>query len=659
MHRPRLILRVLGLLTGCLLSLTGLAADYTWNAQVPGTWGTAGNWAPSGGPKNAGDRAIFSASGTGNCTALTSVNIAALDVRPGYTGTLLGLFRFGQMSVGAGNLLGNFTCSGDVTYTSGTIASLVLDGDGALSGSSGAAFVSLENRSGTHVQQNLMEAASFHVSGGSYVLDSLSAIAGGIVNLDAPGRLVLRSGSAVASLGAINLQGIVDARAPGVAVTAAGDWDCPGQFLTSGTLAGQIVLVQAGGGTVRHGDNPADNVLIRGASSQVTRWQSSNPLLGLQVLPDTTLQLESGAVVAVASVMANLGHVIEVAPAHLHVLSAITLTVSGEAAAGQVTINQSLVATLTDADENLDGAAFEAVEVEFVNPRNGDHVAATLVESGSATTGVFSNAGVGVRVAWAGPAVQDGQLQALPEDVLEVHYQDAEDALDSAGDSITVADLVSVSPTSTPTHTPTPTRTHTPTVTATPSWTDTPTSTPTTTPTPTPGPVKEWLWLERSLPAGAVAGEAFDVVLSLRGGPASIVAASETFPAGWQVLGATPMYQRIEDHTMYLNVAYPNITYRIRSATDAGGTYHFDGSTVSYHSATQYTYYSVITGASSIEVAPPPPSPDFNQDALVDEEDLLLLVAHFASQDLRYDLDQTGKLNALDLFLFSMSWKTP
>ncbi|MBE7558973.1 hypothetical protein HS125_08500 [bacterium] len=40
--------------------------------------------------------------------------------------------------------------------------------------------------------------------------------------------------------------------------------------------------MQADGGLVNHGDNPADNVVIRGATAQITRWQSSNALVGLR-----------------------------------------------------------------------------------------------------------------------------------------------------------------------------------------------------------------------------------------------------------------------------------------------------------------------------------------------------------------------------------------
>ncbi|MBE7558972.1 hypothetical protein HS125_08495 [bacterium] len=145
MRRAR---RGLGLALAACLWAAGTAArggDYTWVAPGAGSWSTASNWSPPvGPPRSAGDRAIFSASGGGNCTALLPVDCGTLEVRAGYAGTLAGLsLKFKQVFVGGGTVLAAVTCNGDVEYASGVLTSLILEGEGVFSGTNGAALFSL------------------------------------------------------------------------------------------------------------------------------------------------------------------------------------------------------------------------------------------------------------------------------------------------------------------------------------------------------------------------------------------------------------------------------------------------------------------------------------------------------------------------------------
>ncbi|MBE7558974.1 hypothetical protein HS125_08505 [bacterium] len=77
-------------------------------------------------------------------------------------------------------------------------------------------------------------------------------------------------------------------------------------------------------------------------------------------------------------------------------------------------------------------------------------MAVSLIESGSAATGVFNNAHESVLVHWGGPAAADGRIQALPGDRIEARYQDAEDRLDSSIAVIEVADIGAPTPTPPP-----------------------------------------------------------------------------------------------------------------------------------------------------------------------------------------------------------------
>ena len=52
-----------------------------------------------------------------------------------------------------------------------------------------------------------------------------------------------------------------------------------------------------------------------------------------------------------------------------------------------------------------------------------------------------------------------------------------------------------------------------------------------------------------------------------------------------------------------------------------------------------------------------PVLPDFDQDSDVDGEDLFLLLGGFGGGDMGYDLDGDGKVDATDIFLFSLSWR--
>lgn len=461
--------------------LASQATDYTWvgASSLFGVyrWTSSDNWSPQGVP-GGGDTATFNSYNTHSCTVLTDVSVGALTVSSGYTGIITA--SPGQLTVGVlrvadgtltpltsqsnisaasvtieGGLVVSLQATGDVLFNGGTLANLILAGDGILAGSDGAIIGAIQQESGIRLQQNIFEVASLQITGGTYTVGHLKILACGPVTVGENGALSLERGSALISASNITIQGTVDARQEAIAITCAGDWRCPGRFLRSGSITSQLVLAQLTGGQVNHGDNWADNVIIKGASEKNTLWTSANTIISMQILPSTTLQLNNGAVLSVTGVLANLGTIVEVSPAHLHISATMTVEVDGDILAQAVTVGEGLMAWLWDQDENVNGTVDDLVQVQFHNPRNGDVLKAPLEETAVAT-GLFSNQGQAVMTAYGEDAQADNLLQVIGGDTVEVLYQDAEDSLDTAQASIPVAGTAEATPTETSTVIETP-----------------------------------------------------------------------------------------------------------------------------------------------------------------------------------------------------------
>lgn len=114
-----------------LLALPASAALITWNGGGQTTnWSEAANWTGNVVP-GAGDVATFDGTSTKNATIDVSVNVAGIDIRLGYTGTItkaagvtvtVGASHYTQAAGTFAATGGTITVTGNWTVSGGTFA---------------------------------------------------------------------------------------------------------------------------------------------------------------------------------------------------------------------------------------------------------------------------------------------------------------------------------------------------------------------------------------------------------------------------------------------------------------------------------------------------------------------------------------------------------
>ncbi len=451
--------------TALLLALCGrsTATDYTWTASGSNLWTTSSAWSPSGNPSTASDTATFNASGLGSCTLTAARSISSFTVESGYTGTILllgsGAITAPTVNVAGGTITGGATAvraTQNLNVSGGTFVSLLLDGNGgpaaaSVTGTSTGSlrFEGTTSLTGTGTTPQTI--AAMNVASGTcsvtdtFIAGSLSVAAGAVLetqNLSGvaialhsiSGEVRLKPGSGIAFTNNANLTtGTINASEPGSVVVCNGDWLCTTTYLTSGTPASALTILQnSTGSTVNHGTNPADLVAIQNGPGRTTTWNSTNDIVALTVAQDSTLVVAAGRVLSVPGTIANAGLIQEVAPGHIHhAADALGPVDDGILPLPEVPAGASFRVRLLDADEALDALSVDtATGITVTNPRNGDTEALAAVETDAATA-IFVTPLVPTEE--AGPANPgDGILQVLPGDTLAIAYVDGEDGADNA-----------------------------------------------------------------------------------------------------------------------------------------------------------------------------------------------------------------------------------
>lgn len=512
-------------------------ADSYWKGTMTNSfWNTANNWSPPAVPRDSGDAAWFDAGAAKGCTLNSSVSPTTVTLLAGFAETLTitglnGLLECEEFFLTSGTVtttamdrfqvsrhlhmnggtLAEVTCLGQATLSGGNLGILRMKGEAGILQSTSYKPVILGTlviANGSTLQRHLFAPALFqsHAST-TYTLEQLSSLAAARHLVE--GSVVLRPASALTFLSddplggstlllpgsllvfsqGAKITGTLETSQGGSAILCNGDWECPGEYRSSGNLSSVLTINQkAASGFVDHGDNPADLVVIRGYASGglFTQWRSSNTILGLTLTSDTLLALASGVRLHVSGDIINPG-VIEVPPDALLAHPGRLNFVNMPGLDAEVFEPGSPVfLRLRDDDQNLNGTVREQIgSVIIQNPRNGDHLALTLLETGAASR-IFDSGPI--PTVWADEALDDDSIQAVPGDILVALYTDPDDPDDRTSDTVFAASAATATPSPSPSESPSPSPSATPSITETAVPTTTPTQSPTFSPTASPTP---------------------------------------------------------------------------------------------------------------------------------------------------------------------------
>lgn len=461
-----------------LLPATSLwAQSYTWVGRPPlNSWSTASNWSPNGVPDSAGEEAVFASGSLNDCNLSTSVTPTTVTLAAGFAQTLRisapsATLSVTDMNVTSGTLAvtGRDQCrvAGRLLVEGGTIADVSVAGEAVLNGGTltllrlnganvrlrsdspkvPATVVSLQAASGNTTQTQALIPVQFDVAeGATYTLGSRGGLSP--VSHRIEGHLALSPLSAMLFATGTHISTGSVSMAPGSAIVCQGDWSMTGTFTPSGDPTTALTIVQLSGGTIDHGTNAADLVLVKGAAGVTSTWTSTNQVLSLSVPTSTTLALGVGAKLTVTNSLLNLGRIDTTLGGQLLHTAAVRFTTPGGLDLESCAAGDTIRVSVNDLDNNLLGTVAESLAGATVtNARNGDSVALALTET-QVTTGIFEAA---LATANGSAAIADSTLQVLPGDTISLVYTDPDDAADNLA-----ADAATVEGGATPTASPTP-----------------------------------------------------------------------------------------------------------------------------------------------------------------------------------------------------------
>ena len=437
------------------------AADYTWNAPGASSWTTSSNWFPNTGyPQAPSDSAFFTSASVSNCTISQNLTIGSLTMDEGYTGTisvsgLTASLKASTITLSGGVLQGIsltpitatsglrisggqallIACEGDAVTSGGTIGVLRMRGaDSHLTGAPlpGQVMLQLHINAGKTSLSSSVNPATLTVDAGTTLaLEPLSTVITASSSIKGAVRLSSATALTFVQDATVPAEGVIKLAPAGSAVVCMGSWNCLGQFIPSGNLLNTLVIYQATGGTVNHGTNAADSIIISTGVGYKTIWSSSNTVQSLTILSSSTLEVAAGKVLSVEQGFVNGGTLVEVAPGYVHNPAQMQAMGPDGFTIATVGKGQPFRVRLIDGDENLDAATTDtARNIQITNLRNGDKITSITAAETRPATAIFTT--VPISTVEASAAVTDSALQVLPGDLLQIRYIDDEDAGDNA-----------------------------------------------------------------------------------------------------------------------------------------------------------------------------------------------------------------------------------
>ncbi|MEX1997651.1 MAG: fibronectin type III domain-containing protein [Candidatus Andersenbacteria bacterium] len=220
---------------------------------------------------------------------------------------------------------------------------------------------------------------------------------------------------------------------------------------TSGAISntsGRTLTLDGSSQSLNAGDITWENVNINGSSGTVSLGSNFSITTALSIIAGKVLDLVSFILTATSAAISNLGTLTEGTGKVVHTSSNFYIADANFDDNPAISLgSESVYVTLTDADENNDGQAADAVVITVSCPTDSESV--TIIETGNAT-GVFRSSSGLPSTLYAGSATNnDGTLTCADGVNITASYTDVQDTADTASDTaLATVDTLPTAPSS-------------------------------------------------------------------------------------------------------------------------------------------------------------------------------------------------------------------